>query len=340
MSLTPAAPAPRPPSAHDAPRWVVALPARDEAQRLPGALLALDAAAALAEGAVSVLVLANCCGDETAAIARALTPALPRLTVSVREAALPPGLAHAGGARAAAVAAAREAFGGRSGDRLLTTDADARLRPDALALAEVAFTGGADLVLAKIGCAPDPFDPAPEAAVAWGTPQVEWRHAVRTLTETLRTGARPCPPLHDDYGGAGIAVTMSAHDRLGGFAPVPSEEDLRLVRAADEAEMVVDRSCGCAVEVLTRMGGRARGGMAAALARNAEAAARGEPQLVEHHEETLARLLADPHHARAFARVVTRREPAAEATAALQRVIGSYAATMTAGPRALRRGAS
>ncbi|MBB4658424.1 glycosyltransferase [Parvularcula dongshanensis] len=313
------------------PRWIVALPARNEAERLPAALCALDLAAAGARAQVGVLVFANGCEDDTAAIARRMACDLSRIDLAVVEADLPSQDNHAGGARRASVEAARHVFGAHPQDLLFTTDADAQLAQDAFRLAEGAFDGAADLVLARIDCIADPFDPAPEAALAWGTPAVLWRHKVRTLAETVRTGQVPYPPLHDDYGGAGIAIRFAAYDALGGFASVPFDEDKRLVLAADRAGLRVDRACGFAVSVYTRMTGRAVGGMATALAQNVLRAAQNAPCLVERHDMTLARLLRDPSHASAFTDEPAALEPVEAAIHGLDAAMARYAARPVAG---------
>ncbi len=243
----------------------------------------------------------------------------------VHEIDLPPAQAHAGGARACAVRMAFEAFGAQACDYLLTTDADARLAPDALTRMEAAFARGADTVLAKIECVHDPLDPVTQEALDWGTPQVLWRHKVRQLAETIATGTVPFPPLHDDYGAAGIAITVDAYRRLGGFPCVPSDEDRALVGAADRAGLRVDRQSGAVVQALARATGRAAGGMATALATNADAAARGDARLVERHDLTAARLYAHPDHAHAFADCVAAMEPVEDAIAGIDRLIATYA---------------
>ena len=305
-------------------RYVVALPARNEALRLPGALDALDAAAAHTRAGVCVMVLANGCEDATAEVARAFGRGARHARVAVREVDLPDGQRHAGGARRAAVAAARARFGAGSRDLLLTTDADCRLDGRALAHADAAFAGGAAMVLARIDCAPDPWEPGDPAGIAWGTPGVLWRHKVRQLVETLRTGVPASPLIHDDYGAAGIAVRPDAYDRLGGFAPMASDEDRMLVAGADETGLAVDRGSGMAVTALTRARGRAAGGMADAIARNAALASAGAPCLVERADLTLARVARAPCHAAAFARDVAGWERAEAATAKLGAVIARY----------------
>ena len=93
------------------PRWIVALPARNEAARIEGAVAALDRAAAKAAWPVRLLVLANGCSDGTHDIAAAAIRAARHLDGEVHSRTLPAALSHAGGARREAVATARDAFG-------------------------------------------------------------------------------------------------------------------------------------------------------------------------------------------------------------------------------------
>ena len=317
----PAPPRPPVPAAPDG--WIVAIPAKNEAMRLPACLVALDEAAARSALPVRVLVFANDCEDETATVAERVAAACGRLEVRVEEACLPTDQAHAGGARRRCVDLAR-AVPGAANPLLLTTDADARLDTNAFARMESAFSRGASVVLAKLECVPDPFDPVPQAALDWGTPAVLWRHAVRQLAETMRLGVQPDPPCHDDYGGAGIATTLDAYEALGGFPAVTCEEDLAFVRAADAAGLNVDRRSGASVHVLARARGRAVGGMATALAENAVHAAANRPRLVERHELTVSRLLADPSPANAFDDEPAALEPVHEALLGLQTVTARY----------------
>jgi hypothetical protein len=163
----------------------------------------------------------------------------------------------------------------------------------------------------------------------WGSRRAIWRHRVRQLVETVRTGVIPHPPLHDDYGAAGIAATVEAYRKLGGFTAIPSEEDLHFVRAADRADLRVDRQSGATVDVFTRTTGRAQGGMAADIARCSEAVTRGLACLVENHQLTTRRILCNPTHAGAFPDRVTEWEPAEDAIRGLDRAIARFGSGST-----------
>lgn len=301
------------------------IPAKNEADRIEGALSALDRAAAHVYRPVLAFVLANNCDDDTHHTTRELARQMRHCPLHTLALDLPAKLAHAGGARRTAVAYGMHRYAAMAQDVIVSTDADARLRRDALSRIDAAIAGGDDLVLAKIECIRDPLDPAPDEALSWGRPGVVWRHCVRRFVETVRRGRLASPQFHDDYGGAGIAVRVSAYHRLGGFAAIASNEDLALVRAADQANLRVNRHSGAVVDVLARARGRAQGGMAEALARCVTAAAQGLPCLVEHHALTVSRILRNPSHANAFAAVVKEWEPAELAIAGLERATAAFA---------------
>ena len=118
--------------------FVVAIPARDEAQRLPGALRALAA-----DGVRDVLVVANGCSDETAALARAGALGL-RMAV-IETGALAGGV---GEARHIGLAAALETARPRA--ILATTDADCVVRPGWRAALTEALDRGAGLACGRV----------------------------------------------------------------------------------------------------------------------------------------------------------------------------------------------
>lgn len=306
------------------PRWIVAIPAKDEVLRIPDALRALNRAASRTNAPVCVLVYANNCLDRTALVSRQLAKTLSNLTVKVVEEELPPRSAHAGGARRAAVENAFDAFDAKNLDFLLSTDADARVDADLFREMERAFAAGTDVVPARIVCIKDPYHPCSDAALAWGLPAVVWRSRVRQLVETVRRGFIPKPSLHDDYGGAGLAARVSSYRALGGFRSIASNEDKALIDAADARDFLVDRQCGAMVHVLARTRGRAAGGMAEALVHDEIACAGKKPLLVEHHAVTIERVRLTAAHAHAFAHAITEWELASDAIESLDGVINNY----------------
>lgn len=303
---------------------VVALPAKNEEMRVEAALSAVNEAARRVTIPVRVLVFVNNTVDATAAIVLRAAGQLSACDIAIETASLNASSSNAGTARRAAVDRAIDLFGAGYDDLLLTTDADARLHLSCLVRMNASFDVGADVVLAKLRCIPDEFEPASPCAVDFAQRKAEWRHRVRELVETVRSGHRQFPPAHDDYGGAGIAVRVSAYRKLGGFPPVEFNEDYEFVSAADRAGLYVDRRSGATIDVLTRRTGRAAGGMAHDLASCASAVDRGQTSVVERHDLTLARIMSLRSHAHAFSDHVCEWESIETAIAGLEHALAQF----------------
>ncbi|WP_165982308.1 glycosyltransferase [Dankookia rubra] len=261
---------PRPPRL----RAVIAIPARDEAARLPDCLSAL--ARQQDSGGLAVLVLANNCRDDTAAVARALAPGLP-FRLEVREATLDSSLSHAGGARRAAMEAAADLLAAEADPRravLLSTDADGRAEPGWLDANLAALAAGADAVAGAIAA-----DPAEAALLPPALRRQEAQEAhYAALLDEMAALVDPDPhdpwPRHAAHSGASIALTLAAYRRVGGPPAVPVGEDRALFEALIRADMRVRHCPAARVVVSCRLDGRAAGGMADTLRRRlAEAGA-------------------------------------------------------------------
>lgn len=254
----------------DASPAIVAIPARDEAGRIEACLRALADQRALDGGPLdwrgrAVLVLANDCADDTAARARALQPALP-FALLCREVRLPPALAHAGGARRAALdlaadhlaAALLPTTGARDGV-LLSTDADTRARPDWLARNLAAIAAGADAVAGSIA-----LDPAERPPLFAGARHLEAAYADLSAEIAARLDPRPHDPWpnHRWAWGASLAVRLSAYRRIGGLPAVRLAEDRALVARIEAADLRVRHALDVGVWTSPRLAGRAPGGYA------------------------------------------------------------------------------
>ena len=124
---------------------VIAIPARDEADRISACIQAL---ARQTRGPDAVLLLLNNCTDLTETIARNLSAALPfALHILCRTLPLPD--ANAGSARRLAMRFAAD-LAGRDGV-LLTTDADAIVADDWVEKNLLAVSAGADVVCGRVG---------------------------------------------------------------------------------------------------------------------------------------------------------------------------------------------
>ena len=250
----------------------VCVPAKDESDRIG------DLLAALAEqtvGGFEVLVLANGCADDTAAVARRAGRRLG-LDLHVGEVSFPPHRAHVGTARRALGAAAVRRL--PAGGAMLTTDADTRPAPDWVernlaALRCPLNPAGADCVCGRVKTdAPDPRDPAGRRAAALHA--LRQRH--RRLADRLAWLLAPDPadpwPRHHDEAGASLAVTATMLRRVGGVPAVASSEDVALVAAVRRAGGTVRHDPRVSVRTSRRRDGRCPGGLADLLNR----LARGE----------------------------------------------------------------
>lgn len=254
----------RRPSARTA--LAIAIPARDEADRLPACLGALAQQRCIDPAAVLVLVLANNCIDGTGARARAMAPSLP-FRLAVQETVLPAGLAHAGGARRAAMDAAAALLDRQAAPNpvLFSTDADSRAHPLWLRSNLAALAEGADAVAGRIE------RDAAEAALlpAWLRRREAREARYAALLDELAARVDPDPhdpwPRHAVHSGASIALTLDAYQQVGGLPALPVGEDRALFEALIRADLRVRHSPAARVIVSCRLLGRAAGGMADTL---------------------------------------------------------------------------
>src|SRR5271156_5331602 len=138
------------------PGFVVAIPVKDEEERLPACLRALARqrdrfGRPIPPTLIRVIVFANNCTDRSASLGRKLGACLS-LGIRVVEARLPSATSHAGAARRAAMDLA-EAWlleGGERNGVILTTDADSQVAPNWIAENLAAFKAGAEAVLGRI----------------------------------------------------------------------------------------------------------------------------------------------------------------------------------------------
>ncbi len=247
------------------PRAVIAIPAYNEVARLPDCLAAL--ASQRLPGGLSdttVLVLANNCSDATAIHARALAPGLP-FPLLVLERWLPSALAHAGGARRAAMDAAAALAGPATA--LLCTDADARPEPGWLAANLAALAAGADAVAGAID-----FDAAEVTSLPPGLRRreaLEGCYALRLAALAARVDplAHDPWPVHGTHSGASIALRLAAYQDVGGVPAIPVGEDRALFAALARRDARIRHTPEARVIVSCRLDGRASGGMAETMRR-------------------------------------------------------------------------
>jgi glycosyltransferase involved in cell wall biosynthesis len=216
----------------------VVVPARDEADLLPGALDAVGVAVALARARgvdVDVLVVADSCTDATESLAR---------EAGVRVLAVAAG--SVGLARATGFRYVLEQHPTVPRDRLwlATTDADSRVPPRWLVGHVDLADAGADLVV--------------------GTVEVDDWSAHPPYVEALwRAGYDPRDG-HGHVHGANVGVRADAYLEVGGFPSLDRDEDVALVASLGHRRVV--RTGSVPVITSARARSRASGGFADHLA--------------------------------------------------------------------------
>ena len=240
----------------------VAIPARDEADRIGPCLEALDAQTGAQLSAIVLLV--NNTTDDTVGVARRV-PLRAGTRLHIIERHFPPEQATAGYARQQAMEYAAALAG--PGGVLLTTDADGQADPDWLAANLAAIAAGADAVAGWVELHP----------IDWGHIPARLHEddarecAYDALCDELHARLDPDPvdpmPRHTQNSGATIAVTAAAYARCGGVPPIASGEDRALIAALRRVDACVRHAPEVHVTVSGRIEGRSQGGMADTIRR-------------------------------------------------------------------------
>jgi hypothetical protein len=253
------------------PGFVVAVPVKDEEERLPVCLRALAqqrdrGGQPIPPGLVRIVVFANNCADQSASVARKLGASWS-LDVRVVEASLLPGAAHAGNARRAAMDHA-EAWLVEAADRdgvILTTDADSHVAPNWIAENLAAFAAGAEAVLGRIDL-DEEGKLLPEALHRRGELEETYERLLTEMSWLLDPLEHDPWPHHATISGASLGVTRAAYCRVGRLPRVPLGEDKALIRLLLRHDARV-RHCPTAHAITSgRTDGRAPGGVADTLA--------------------------------------------------------------------------
>jgi hypothetical protein len=262
-------------------RCVVVLPVRDEAALLPGALAALADQAVGPDCGYEVLVLANNCRDESAALARTFAASCSSCAIHVVEAELPSGLAEAGVARRELMEQAGRRLAACCAERgvILSTDADSSVDPEWIAATLHAIDAGADAVGGRVRV---------DAGDGWpaGLQRLQRMDFARQwLSTRLESLVDPDPndpwPRHHQYCGASFALTARAYRRIGSLPSLPALDDETLVESLRRSDLVVRHSHAVRVFTSGRLQGRSPAGLAWQLRHWAACANSGRMPVVE-----------------------------------------------------------
>lgn len=240
---------------------VVAIPARNEAERIGACLAALARQTRPPE---AVVLLLNNCTDGTELVARRVARGL-RFPLHVIHHRFPGATASAGQARRLAMQYAAILAGPHG--VLLSTDADSVAAGDWIERSLRALSAGAAAVCGRIQV--DPIEAAAIPARLQEDDALEGE--LIGLLDRIADRLDPDPvdpwPRHTEAAGASIAVTAAAYDRAGGMPAVPYGEDRAFIAALSRLDMPIRHDPEIRVTVSARTIGRAAGGMADTIRR-------------------------------------------------------------------------
>ena len=242
---------------------VIAIPVRNEAERIARCLTAIDRQTGLAPGRLGLVLLLNNCTDDTAAIVAGLVPAL---SIPVRVIDCVHAGAHAGWARRAAMDAAvawLEAEGTASATAtLLTTDADSIVPPDWVVANLAALEAGADAVAGRVELIPEEAALLPPSLPARGRLEDTYDALITEMEARIDPDPHDPWPCHRTTIGASLAVRLSAYRDVGGMPEIPLGEDGAFVGALLQRGFRVRHDRAVLVLISARLTGRAAGGVA------------------------------------------------------------------------------
>lgn len=192
----------------------IAIPACNAAATLPHCLAAIAKQTGLDARQPLVVVLANDCTDETAAIARA---AANDIDIICHETDMPRTRAHAGWARRLAMEMAADLTS--DGGIIVSTDADAVADPDWLEALMQALRPGVAAVAGRVSRSGN------ERTVAAGNLEQRYLAASAEIEALIDPVVEGLWPRHNLRSGANFAVRRAAWALAGGVPPLAVGED-------------------------------------------------------------------------------------------------------------------
>jgi hypothetical protein len=246
-------------------RAIVAIPARNEEERIGRCLRALSRQTGVDKNAIGVVVFVNGSSDATAGVVRSVSLATGLDIRLIEDCAMR--RPDAGWARRMAMEAAAEWLGREADDEglawrriILTTDADTTVPPDWVARNLSAIEAGASAVAGA-------FDIDPAEKIELPT-MLRFRLRLEARYEALITelACRLDPQPHDPWprhaatSGASLAVDLETYRVMGGMPAIPVGEDRAFVDALVAAGGLVRHDPNIRVCTSGRLIGRAIGG--------------------------------------------------------------------------------
>ncbi len=246
-------------TAAGAPRVVVAIPVKDEAERIGLCLEALMLQEEVDFAEVAVILLLNNTTDNTADVVRGFADQLP-YRIELHSVTLPDGYANAGWARKLAMDAAARLVA--SDGLILTTDADTVALDEWIAANRREIENGHDAVAGYVMADPEELMQLPPAILERGSLEWEYQQLAGELDARVDPEAHDPWPRHNQNCGASAAVTAAVYRAIGGLPPRPVGEDRALFEMIRRIDGRIRHSLEVQVQTSARTDGRASGGLA------------------------------------------------------------------------------
>ncbi|MEP6925235.1 MAG: glycosyltransferase family A protein [Pyrinomonadaceae bacterium] len=276
----------------------VAIPVRNEADQLDSTLRAVTAQVDCAGNRFDprrfeILILANNCADESAAVVRQwqLKPSLP--PIHLAEIELPPAQANCGRARQIVMDAAFTRLKKLKKSRavIASTDGDTRVASDWIAMTLSEIHRGADAVSGRIMIRPNELANMDVNTRRYHLRDVYYRHLVAELEGYLAPVPSDPHPRHHQHFNASFAVTVETYQRAGGVPSVTHLEDFAFYQSLLRIDARFRHSPQVKVFTSARAHGRTSCGLSTQLAEWAEMGNRCESYFVEGLNELEARFI-------------------------------------------------
>jgi Glycosyl transferase family 2 len=277
----------------------VIVPARNEAAAIGSTLVALANqidfnGQRLDPTCYEVIVFANNCTDETAAIANRFSQQHPDFVQHVAERTLPPEEAYIGRVRQLLMDEAHcrlSELGSRVGI-IASTDADTQVSPTWISAIMYEIEKGADAVGGRILTHQGDRDQLDNYARACFLREVGYRSLIAELESYLDPEPHDPFPRHYQHYGASLAVTAEMYAKSGGMPPVRTPEDVAFYQALLRVDARFRHSPLVRVSTSARQTGRAEVGLAKQLQAWEKMGQQQQPFLVEPAIAIITRLQA------------------------------------------------
>ncbi|MBD2091243.1 glycosyltransferase [Microcoleus sp. FACHB-1515] len=277
----------------------VIVPVRNEAATLQTTLNALENQVDLNHQRLhfdryEIILLANNCSDDSAAIARRFAQQHPQLNLHVVERTLPPSEAHIGRVRQLLMDEAYRRLSqiGRKRGVIASTDGDSQVSPTWIAATLHEIERGADAVGGRIMLDRAGLNRLDPYAKACHLREVGYRSLIAELESYLDPDPHDRSPRHYQHYGASFAVTAEIYAQAGGMPLVRTPEDVALYRALLRVNARFRHSPIVRVTTSARQTGRAELGLANQLNVWTAMGQQRQPFLVESAAAIVARLQA------------------------------------------------